>query len=94
MYVKVVQFTSTSKMQKDMLGAYLKNIWFPQLIELGALSCRYVSMEGTRSMMINMFPDKKTGDSVQVGREEQRQELVQQHKFTVFKGYSELFLEK
>jgi hypothetical protein len=77
-----------------MLGAYLKNIWFPQLIELGALSCRYVSMEGTRSMMINMFPDEKTGDSVQVGREEQRQELVQQHKFTVFKGYSELFLEK
>ena len=45
-------------------------------------------------MMINMFPDEKTGDSVQVGREEQRQELVQQHKFTVFKGYSELFLEK
>ena len=59
MYVKVVQSTSTSKMQKDMLGAYLKNIWFPQLIELGALSSRYVSMEGTRSMMINMFPDKK-----------------------------------
>ena len=94
MYVKVVQFTSTSKMQKDMLGAYLQNIWFPQLIELGALSCRYVSLDGTISMMINMFPDEAIGDSVQVGREEQRNELVQQHKFTVFKGYSEYFLEK
>jgi len=36
MYVKVVQFTSTSKMQKEMLGAYLQTVWFPELIELGA----------------------------------------------------------
>jgi len=45
-------------------------------------------------MMINMFPDEATGESVQVGREEQRKELREQHKFTVFKGYSEFYLEK
>ena len=94
MYVKVVQFTSTSKMQKEMLGAYLQTVWFPELIELGALSCRYISLDDTKSMMINMFPDEATGESVQVGREEQRKELREQHKFTVFKGYSEFYLEK
>ena len=67
MYVKVVQFTSTTNMQKEMLGAYLQNSWFQQLIELGAISCRYVSLEGTKSMMINLFPDEETGDSVGVG---------------------------
>ena len=94
MYVKVVQFTPTSKMQKEMLGAYLQTVWFPELIELGALSCRYISLDDTKSMMINMFPDEATGESVQVGREEQRKELREQHKFTVFKGYSEFYLEK
>ena len=94
MYVKVVQFTSTSKMQKEMLGAYLQTVWFPELIELGALSCRYISLNETKSLIINMFPDEATGESVQVDREEQRKELREQHKFTVLKGYSEFYLEK
>ena len=94
MYVKVVQFTSTTMMQKEMLGAYLQNSWFPQLIELGAISCRYISLDGTKAMMINMFPDEEMGESVRVGREEQRKELMQHHKLTVFKGYSEFYLEK
>ena len=89
MYIKVVQFTSTSKMQKEMLGAYLQTVWFPELIKLGALSCRYVSLDDTKAMIINMFPDEDIGESVQVGREEQRKELREQHKYTVFKGYSE-----
>ena len=74
------------KNAKEMLGAYLQTVWFPELIELGALSCRYISLDDTKSMMINMFPDEATGESVQVGREEQRKELREQHKFTVFKG--------
>ena len=94
MYIKVVQFTSTSKMQKEMLGAYLKTVWLPELIRLGALSCRYISLDDTKAMMINMFPDEYIGASVQVGREEQRKELREQHKYTVFKGYSEFYLEK
>ena len=79
MYVKVVQFTSTTMMQKEMLGAYLQNSWFPKLITLGAISCRYVSLEETKSIMINMFPDDETGESVCVGREEQRKEIMQNH---------------
>ena len=46
----------------------------PKLIKLGALSCRYVSLDDTKSMIINMFPDEAIGESVQVGREEQRKE--------------------
>ena len=94
MYVKVVQFTSTSKMQKEMLGAYLQTVWFPELIKLGALSCRYVSLDDTKAMMINMFPDEDIGETVQVGREGQRKELREQHKYTVFIGFSEFYLEK
>ena len=45
-------------------------------------------------MMINMFSDEETGESVRVGREEQRKELMQHHKLTVFEGYSEFYLEK
>ena len=86
MYVKVVQFTSTTMMQKEMLGAYLQNSWFPKLITLGAFSCRNVSLEETKSMMINMFPDEETGMSAVMGREEQRKELMQHHKLTVFRG--------
>ena len=94
MYVKVVQFTSTTMMQKEMLGAYLQNSWFLKLITLGAISCRYVSLEETKSMMINMFPDEETGMPAVMGREEQRKELMQHHKLTVFRGYSEFYLEK
>ena len=94
MYVKVVQFTSTTMMQKEMLGAYLQNSWFPKLITLGAISYRYFSLEETKSMMINMFPDEETGMSAVMGREEQRKELMQHHKLTVFRGYSEFYLEK
>ena len=94
MYIKVVQFTSTSKMQKEMLGAYLQTVWSPELIRLGALSYRYISLDDTKAMMINMFPDEEIGESVQIGREEQRKELREQHKYTVFKGYSEFYLEK
>ena len=94
MYVKVVQFTSTTMMQKEMLGAYLQNSWFPKLITLGAISCRYVSLEETKSMMINIFPDEETGMSAVMGREEQSKELMQHHKLTVFGGYSEFYLEK
>ena len=68
MYIKVVQFTSTSKMQKEMLGAYLQTVWFPELIKLDALSCRYISHDDTKAMMINMFPDKEIGELIQVGR--------------------------
>ena len=64
MYIKVVQFTSTSKMQKEMLGAYLQTVWFPELIKLGALSCRYVSLDDTKAMMINMFPDEQIGENL------------------------------
>ena len=81
-------------MQKEMLGAYLQTVWFPELIDLGALSCRYISIDDTKAMIINMFPDETIGESVQVGREEQRKELREQHKYTVFKGYSEFYLEK
>jgi len=45
-------------------------------------------------MMINMFPDEETGMSAVMGREEQRKELMQHHKLTVFRGYSEFYLEK
>ena len=94
MYVKVVQFTSTTMMQKEMLGAYFKKSWFPKLITLGAISCRYVSLEETKSMMINMFPDEETGMSAVMGLEEQRKELMQHHKLTVSRGYSGFYLEK
>ena len=94
MYVKVVQFKSITNLQKEMLGAYLQNSWFPQLIELGAISCRYISLEGTKSMMINMLPNEETRESVRVGQEEQRIEIMKNHKFNVFKGYSEFYLEK
>ena len=69
-------------------------VWFPELIKLGALSCRYISIDDTKPMIINMFPDQTIVESVQVGREEQRKELREQHKYTVFKGYSEFYLEK
>ena len=75
-----------------MLEAYLQTVWFPQLIQLGGLSCRYISLEDTKSMMINMFPDEATGKSVQVGREEQLKDLREQHKYNVLKGYSEFYL--
>ena len=94
MYVKVLQFTSTTMMQKEMLGAYFQKSWFPKLITLGAISCRYVSLEETKSMMINMFPDEETGMSAVMGLEEQRKELMQHHKLTVFRGYSGFYLEK
>ncbi len=51
-------------MQKEMLGEYLQTVWFPELIKLGALSCRYVSLDDTKAMMINMFPDEDIGESV------------------------------
>ena len=77
-----------------MLGAYLQTVWFPKLIKLGALSCRYNSIGDTKSMIINMFPDGAGGKSIQLGREEQRQELRERHKFTLFKGYREFYLVK
>ena len=80
-------------MQKEMLGAYLQTVCFP-VTKLSALSCRYVSHDDTKAMMINIFPDEEIGESVQIGREEQRKELREQHTYTVFKGYSEFYLEK
>ena len=44
-------------------------------------------------MMINMFPNKEVGESVQVGREEERNELRQHHKYIVFKGKSTAYVE-
>ena len=93
LYIKVVQFTSTTKMQKQMLEAFLTNVWFPQVIKLGALSCRYVSIDETKAMMINMFPSEEVGESVQVGREEERNELRQHHKYIVFKRESTAYVE-
>ena len=72
LYIKVVQFTSTTKMQKQILEAYLTTVWFSQVIKLGALSCRYISIDETKAMMINMFPNKEVGESVQVRREEEK----------------------
>ena len=97
MYVKVVQAVFDMKNASTSFAegngsalmaapASIQTVWFPELIELGALSCRYISLDDTKSMMINMFPDEATGESVQVGREEQRKELREQHKFSsVFK---------
>ena len=93
LYIKVVQFTSTTKMQKQILEAYLTNVWFPRVIALGALSRRYISIDETKAMMINMFPNKEVGESVQVGREEERNELRQHHKYIVFKGKSTAYVE-
>ena len=80
-------------MQKEMLGAYLQTVWFP-VTKLGALSCRNASHDDTKVIVIKFFPDEEIGESVQVGREEQRKEPREQHKYTVFKGYSEFYLEK
>ena len=64
MYVKVVQFTSTSKMQKEMLGAYLQTVWFPELIELGALSCRYISLDDTKTVSAIEVRDETSGKTI------------------------------
>ena len=64
------------------------------MIKLAALSCRYISIDDTKPIIINMFPDETIGESVQVGRETQRKEIRLQHRFNVFEGYSEFYLEK
>ena len=45
MWVRIINITSPSEMQRDMLEAYLQNVMLPAVLEKGAISARFIRVK-------------------------------------------------
>ena len=57
MWVRIINITSPSEMQRDMLEAYLQNVMLPAVLEKGAISARFIRVEDTKACLMTFWPD-------------------------------------
>ena len=64
MYARIAEFQSTSKINCDMLIAFIQNIMIPRNIENGQLSCEIYRVTDNSGFVISKFNSKKDADKI------------------------------
>ena len=64
MYARIAEFQSSSKVNCDMLIAFLQNVMIPRNIKNGQLSCEIYRVSETTGFVISSFKNKNDANKI------------------------------
>ena len=94
MWVRIINITSPSEMQRDMLEAYLQNVMLPAVLAKGAISARFIRVEDTKATLLTFWPDEETATSARDAQTAIRDEIRKNHKIVMSEGMTSFVLER
>ena len=94
MWVRIINVTSPSEMQRDMLEAYLQNVMLPAVLAKGAISARFIRVEDTKATLLTFWPDEETATSAKDAQTAIRDEIRKNHKIVMSEGMTSFVLER
>ena len=94
MWVRIINITSPSEMQRDMLEAYLQNVMLPVVLEKGAISARFIWVEDTKACLMTFWPDQETAVAAKDAQTAIRDEIRKNHKIVSMEGMTSFVLER
>ena len=94
MWVRIINITSPSEMQRDMLEAYLQNVMLPAVLEKGAISARFIRGEDTKACLMTFWPDQETAVAAKDAQAAIRDEIRKNHKIVSMEGMTSFVLER
>ena len=94
MWVRIINITSPSEMQRDMLEAYLQNVMLPAVLAKGAISARFIRVEHTKATLLTFWPDEETATSAKDAQTAIRDEIRKNHKIVMSEGMTSFVLER
>ena len=94
MWVRIINITSPSEMQRDMLEAYLQNVMLPAVLAKGAISARFIRVEDTKATLLTFWPDEETATSAKDAKTAIRDEIRKNHKIVMSEGMTSFVLER
>ena len=94
MWVRIINITSPSEMQRDMLEAYLQNVMLPTVLAKGAISARFIRVEDTKATLLTFWPDEETATSARDAQTAIRDEIRKNHKIVMSEGMTSFVLER
>lgn len=94
MWVRIINITSPSEMQRDMLEAYLQNVMLPAILATGAISARFIRVEDTKATLLTFWPDAETAATAKDAQTAIRDEIRKNHKVVMSEGMTSFVLEK
>ena len=94
MWVRIINITSPSEMQRDMLETYLQNVMLPAVLEKGAISARFIRVEDTKACLMTFWPDQETAVAAKDAQRAMRDEIRKNHKIVSTEGMTSFVLER
>ena len=94
MWVRIINITSPSEMQRDMLEAYLQNVMLPAVLEKGAISARFISVEDTKACIMTFWPDQETAVKAKDAQTAIRDEIRKNHEIVSMERMKSFVLER
>jgi hypothetical protein len=64
MYARIAEFQSSSKVNCDMLVAFIQNVMIPRNIKNGQLSCEIYRVSETTGFVISSFKNKNDANKI------------------------------
>ena len=86
MYARIAEFQSSSKINCEMLIAFIQNIMIPRNIKSGQLSCEIYRVSETTGFVISSFKNKKDANKIMKIMSEELNEVKGNTRIKLLEG--------
>ena len=86
MYARIAEFQSSSKINCEMLIAFIQNIMIPRNIKSGQLSCEIYRVSETTSFVISSFKNKNDANKIMKIMSEELNEVKGNTRIKLLEG--------
>ena len=86
MYARIAEFQSSSKVNCDMLVAFLQNVMIPRNIKNGQLSCEIYRVSETTGFVISSFKNKNDANKIMKIMSEELNEVKGNTRIKLLEG--------
>ena len=86
MYARKAEFQSSSKINCEMLIAFIQNIMFPRNIKSGKLSCEIYRVSETTGFVISSFKNKNDANKIMKIMSEELNEVKGNTRIKLLEG--------
>jgi len=86
MYARIAEFQSSSKVNCDMLIAFLQNVMIPRNIKNGQLSCEIYRVSETTGFVISSFKNKNDANKIMKIMSEELNEVKGNTRIKLLEG--------
>jgi hypothetical protein len=86
MYARIAEFQSSSKVNCDMLVAFIQNVMIPRNIKNGQLSCEIYRVSETTGFVISSFKNKNDANKIMKIMSEELNEVKGNTRIKLLEG--------